>query len=65
MQIETNKLEEMNKLRVRGDIPIIARNAGVQPGAIYRALQTGKCGVAVYTALHEYFAKRKQLINYN
>jgi len=65
MQIETNKLEEMNKLRVRGDIPIIARNAGVQPGAIYRALETGKCGVAVYTALHEYFAKRKQLINYN
>lgn len=65
MQIETNKLEEMNKLRVRGDVPIIARNAGVQPGAIYRALETGKCGVAVYTALHEYFAKRKQLINYN
>lgn len=65
MQIEVNKLEEMNELRVRGDIPIIARNAGVQPGAIYRALQTGKCGVAVYTALHEYFAKRKQLINYN
>ena len=65
MQIEVTKLEEMNKLRVRGDIPIIARNAGVQPGAIYRALETGKCGVAVYTALHEYFAKRKQLINYN
>jgi thiamine monophosphate synthase len=65
MQIEVTKLEEMNKLRVRGDVPIIAQNAGVQPGAIYRALETGKCGVAVYTALHEYFAKRKQLINYN
>ena len=65
MQIETNKLEEMNKLRVRGDIPIIARNAGVQPGAIYRALETGKCGVAVYTALHIYFNERKQLIGQN
>ncbi len=65
MQIETNKLEEMNKLRVRGDVPLIAAQAKVQPGAIYRALETGKCGVAVYTALHEYFAKRKQLINYN
>jgi hypothetical protein len=65
MQIEVTKLEEMNKLRVRGDVPIIAEQAKVKPGAIYRALETGKCGVAVYTALHEYFAKRKQLINYN
>ena len=65
MQIETNKLEEMNKLRVRGDVPIIAEKAGVQPGAIYRALETGKCGVAVYTALHMYFNERKQLIGQN
>jgi hypothetical protein len=65
MQIETNKLEEMNKLRVRGDVPLIAEKAGVQPGAIYRALETGKCGVAVYTALHIYFNERKQLIGQN
>lgn len=65
MQIETNKLEEMNKLRVRGDVPLIAAQAGVQPGAIYRALETGKCGVAVYTALHIYFNERKQLIGKN
>jgi len=65
MQIETNKLEEMNKLRVRGDVPLIAEKAGVQPGAIYRALETGKCGVAVYTALHMYFNERKQLIGQN
>jgi hypothetical protein len=65
MQIEHNKLIEMNMLRVRGDVPLIAEQAKVKPGAIYRALETGKCGVAVYTALHEYFSKRKQLINYN
>jgi hypothetical protein len=65
MQIEVTKLEEMNKLRVRGDVPIIAQNAGVQPGAIYRALETGKCGVAVYTALHMYFNERKILIGQN
>ena len=65
MQIEVNKLEEMNKLRVRGDVPLIAEKAGVQPGAIYRALETGKCGVAVYTALHMYFNERKQLIGQN
>ena len=65
MQIEVNKLEEMNKLRVRGDVPLIAAQAKVQPGAIYRALETGKCGVAVYTALHMYFNERKQLIGQN
>ena len=65
MQIEKTRLEEMNELRVRGDIPIIAEKAGVQPGAIYRALETGKCGVAVYTALHMYFNERKQLIGQN
>ena len=65
MQIEVNKLEEMNELRVRGDVPLIAEKAGVQPGAIYRALETGKCGVAVYTALHIYFNERKQLIGKN
>jgi hypothetical protein len=65
MQIEEKKLIEMNMLRVRGDVPIIAQNAGVQPGAIYRALETGKCGVAVYTALHMYFNERKILIGQN
>jgi hypothetical protein len=65
MQIEEKKLIEMNMLRVRGDVPIIAENAGVQPGAIYRALETGKCGVAVYTALHMYFNERKKLIGQN
>ena len=65
MQIEKTRLEEMNKLRVRGDVPLIAEKAGVQPGAIYRALETGKCGVAVYTALHMYFNERKQLIGQN
>jgi hypothetical protein len=65
MQIEEKKLIEMNMLRVRGDVPIIAQNAGVQPGAIYRALETGKCGVAVYTALHMYFNERKKLIGQN
>ena len=65
MQIEVTKLEEMNKLRVRGDVPLIAAQAKVQPGAIYRALETGKCGVAVYTALHIYFNERKQLIGQN
>lgn len=65
MQIEEKKLIEMNMLRVRGDVPVIAEQAKVKPGAIYRALQTGKCGLSVYTTLHEYFNKRKQLINYN
>ena len=65
MQIEKTRLEEMNKLRVRGDVPLIAAQAKVQPGAIYRALETGKCGVAVYTALHMYFNERKQLIGQN
>ena len=65
MQIEKTRLEEMNELRVRGDVPLIAEKAGVQPGAIYRALETGKCGVAVYTALHIYFNERKQLIGKN
>jgi hypothetical protein len=65
MQIQVTKLEEMNKLRVRGDVPIIAEQAKVKPGAIYRALETGKCGVAVYTALHMYFNERKILIGQN